>query len=46
MKIVYTLPKNLGFMISFDPKAQSGMQSPETLLQTLIDILNHLPNPS
>jgi hypothetical protein len=42
MKIVYTLPKNLGFMISFDPEAQSGMQSPDTLLQTLIDVLNHL----
>ena len=25
-------PKNLSFMISFDPEAQSGMQAPETLL--------------
>jgi hypothetical protein len=43
MKIVYALPKNLRFVISFDSEAQSGMQSPETLLQTLIDVLNHLP---
>ena len=46
MKIVHALPKNLRFMISFDPESQSGMQAPETLLQTLIDVLNHLPNPS
>ena len=43
MKIVYALPKNLSFVISFDPEAQSGMQAPETLLQTFIDVPNHLP---
>jgi hypothetical protein len=43
MKIVYALPKDLCFMIGFDPEAQSGVQSPETLLQTLTDVVNHLP---
>ena len=43
MKIVYTLPKNLGFMISFDPEAQSGVQAPQALLQTFINVLDHLP---
>ena len=43
MKIVYALPKNLGFMISLDPEAQSGVQTPQALLQTLINILDHLP---
>ena len=43
MKIVYALPKNLGFMISLDPEAQSGVQAPQALLQTLIDVLDHLP---
>ena len=41
MKIVYALPKNLGFMISFDPEAQSGVEAPQSLLQTLIDVLVH-----
>ena len=43
MKIGYALPKNLSFVISFDAEAQSGMQASETLLQTLIDVLNHSP---
>jgi hypothetical protein len=30
-------------MIGFDPEAQSGMQLPETLLQTLINVRGHLP---
>ena len=42
MEIVYALSEHLRFVISFDSEAQSGMQSPETLLQTLIDVLNHL----
>jgi hypothetical protein len=25
MKVVYALPKNLGFVVSFDPEARSGM---------------------
>ena len=45
MKIVYALSKNLGFMVSFDPKAQSRVQAPQSLFQTLINVLNHLPNP-
>ncbi len=43
LKIVYALPKNLGFMISFNPEAQSRMQATETLLQTLTNFLVHLP---
>ena len=41
MKIVYALPENLGFMISFDPEAQSRVQAPQSLLQTFINVLNH-----
>jgi hypothetical protein len=40
---LYTLPKDLSFMIGLDPEAQSSMQSPETFLQTLTDVVNHLP---
>jgi hypothetical protein len=43
MKIVYALPENLGFMISLNPEAQARMQATETLLQTLINFLVHLP---
>ena len=43
MKIVYALPKNLGFMISFDPEAQLGVQAPQALLQTFINVPDHLP---
>jgi hypothetical protein len=35
MKIVYALPKDLSFMVGFDPEPQSGVQSPETFVQTL-----------
>jgi hypothetical protein len=35
------LPKNLGFMISFDPEAQSRVQAPQSLLQTFINVLDH-----
>ena len=41
MKIVYALPKNLRFMISFDPEPQSRVQAPQSLLQTLINVLGH-----
>ena len=41
MKIVYALPKNLGFMVSFDPEAQSRVQAPQSLLQTFINVLDH-----
>ena len=43
MKIVYALPENLGFMISFNPEAQARMQATETFLQTFINFLVHLP---
>jgi len=43
MKIIYALPKNLSFMISFDPEAQSSVQAPEASLQTLINVPDHLP---
>jgi len=41
MKIVYALPKNLRFMISLDPEPQSRVQAPQSLLQTLINVLGH-----
>ncbi len=41
VKIVYALPKNLGFMVGFDPETQSRVQPPQALLQTLIDVLAH-----
>jgi hypothetical protein len=41
VKIVYALSKNLGFVISFDPAAQSRVQAPQALLQRLIDVLIH-----
>ncbi len=43
MKIVYALTKNLGFMIRLDPEAQSSVQTPQALLQTLINVLHYLP---
>jgi len=31
----------LGFVIGFDPEAQSRVQAPQALLQRLIDVLSH-----
>jgi len=39
VKIIYALSKNLGCVVSFDPEAQSRVQAPQALFQTLINVL-------